>query len=100
METKFQSIPKPEFFEKFGTYKQCIQHLSELKWKDGFRCPKCGGQRSCKAIRPFDKQCTRCRYIISPTADTLFHKVKFPLEKAFLVVYTKRKYKSDQYYAV
>ncbi len=34
-----------------------------------------------------DRQCTKCRYLESPTAGTLFHKVKFPLVKAFHIVY-------------
>ncbi len=34
-----------------------------------------------------DRQCTKCRYLESPTAGTLFHKIKFPLVKAFHIVY-------------
>jgi hypothetical protein len=33
------------------------------------------------------RQCTCCRYVESPTAQTLFHKVKFDLLKAFYIVY-------------
>ena len=33
------------------------------------------------------RQCTSCRYVESPTAGTLFHKVKFDLVKAFYIVY-------------
>jgi len=33
------------------------------------------------------KQCGNCSKIISPTANTLFHKVKFGIEKAFCVVF-------------
>lgn len=87
MEAKFQSISIPEFQERFDTPDKCFQHLVDLKWKEGFNCPKCKGQKYCKAIRPYDRQCTRCRYIQSPTSGTLFHKLKFPLDKAFLAVY-------------
>lgn len=87
MEAKFQSISIPEFRERFDTPEKCIQHLADLKWKDGFKCPKCESHRYCNATRPYDRQCTRCRYIQSPTSGTLFHKVKFPLDKAFLAVY-------------
>lgn len=87
MEAKFQSISVPDFEERYGTPEKCIQHLADLKWKDGFNCPKCQGQKYCRAVRPHDRQCTRCRYIQSPTSGTLFHKVKFPLDKAFLAVY-------------
>ena len=35
----------------------------------------------------YSRQCTRCKYTESPTSGTLFHKVKFPLLKAFYIVY-------------
>jgi hypothetical protein len=35
----------------------------------------------------YSRQCTRCKHTDSPTAGTLFHKVKFPLLKAFYIVY-------------
>jgi hypothetical protein len=31
-----------EFEEKFGTEKSCRDYLSNLKFKDGFVCEKCG----------------------------------------------------------
>lgn len=37
--------------------------------------------------RTHSRQCTRCNYKESPTANTLFHKVKFDLLKAFYIVY-------------
>jgi len=33
------------------------------------------------------RQCTKCGYQATPTSGTLFHKVKFPLLKAFYIVY-------------
>lgn len=76
-----------EFSEKFKTQEDCLKHLAELKWKDGFQCKKCGHTHYCKGIQVFDRQCTKCRYLESPTAGTLFHKIKFPLLKAFYIVY-------------
>ncbi len=76
-----------EFSEKFKTQEDCLKHLAELKWKDGFQCKKCSHTHYCKGIQAFDRQCTKCRYLESPTAGTLFHKIKFPLLKAFYIVY-------------
>ena len=87
METKFQSISIPDFLERFGTNDKCYQMLIDLKWQNGFICAKCSNLKYCKAVRPYDRQCTKCRYVQSPTSGTLFHKVKFPLKKAFLIVY-------------
>ena len=34
----------------------------------------------------YSRQCTKCKYQASPTSGTLFHKVKFPLLKAFYIM--------------
>lgn len=61
--------------------------MAELKWRDGYSCPKCNHSRSCDGAAAYSRQCSRCRYVESPTAGTLFHKVKFDLLKAFYIVY-------------
>ena len=76
-----------EFQGKFSTDRDCIEHLSMLKWSKGFECKKCKHTHYCKGIKEFDRQCTKCNYLESPTAGTLFHHVKFPLLKAFYMVY-------------
>ncbi|KAA6324798.1 hypothetical protein EZS27_025913, partial [termite gut metagenome] len=66
----------------------CLGYLSELKWKGGFVCSKCGHTHCCKGHeKPYSRQCTKCRYVESPMAGTLFHKCKFSLLKAFYIVY-------------
>jgi transposase-like protein len=76
-----------DFQQKFPTERACLQYLSELKWKEGYKCKKCSHTRYCKGVKEFDRQCTKCRYLESPTAGTLFHKVKFSLLKSFYIVY-------------
>lgn len=89
MESKFKSLSIFEFQERFNTEELCSAYLSELKWAEGYRCCRCGHGNYCNGskAKPFDRQCTSCGYIESPTANTLFHKVKFPLVKAFWIVY-------------
>lgn len=76
-----------DFQSKFVDDSSCLSYLAELKWQEGYRCKKCGYGSSCRGIKEHDRQCARCRYLESPTAGTLFHKVKFPLLKAFYAVY-------------
>lgn len=76
-----------DFQTKFTTDRDCLEHLSNVKWKDGFICKKCNHIHYCKGNKEFDRQCTRCNYLESPMAGTLFHKIKFPLLKAFYMVY-------------
>jgi len=87
MEKKFESLTIFEFQELFPDDDSCFAYLAKKKWEDGSVCPKCGNTKHCKAERKHDRQCTKCHYISSPTSGTLFHKVKFPILKAFYIIY-------------
>jgi hypothetical protein len=76
-----------DFQNSFSTENDCLEYLANEKWKDGYVCKKCSNASYCKGIKDLDRQCTKCRYLESPTAGTLFHKIKFPLVKAFHIVY-------------
>lgn len=87
MEQRFKSLSLFEFQERFSTKSDCLSFLAMLKWGEGYRCRKCGNTKSCNGITEGSLQCTKCNYSESPTANTLFHKVKFDLVKAFYIVY-------------
>lgn len=87
MEQQFRSLTIFDFQKRFKNDEDCLSYLSELKWGNGYTCPKCGNTKYCNGDRAFSRQCTKCHYISSPTSGTLFHKVKFPLLKAFYIVY-------------
>lgn len=89
MEKKFDSLTIFEFEQQFPNDEACLKYLSELKWADGFVCPQCGHTHYCSHTKskPYERQCTKCHHICSPTAGTLFHKLKFPILKAFWIIY-------------
>lgn len=87
MEQKYKSLSIFEFAQRFPDDRSCLEHLAEVKWKDGFVCPKCGHTHYCRGIKDLDRQCTSCKRLVSPTSGTMFHHVKFPLLKAFYIVY-------------
>lgn len=87
MEIRFKSLSLFEFQGMFPTDNKCEEYLAGLKWKDGYACLKCGHGNYCNGRGPGDRQCTRCGHIESPTSGTLFHRCKFPLLKAFYIVY-------------
>jgi len=64
----------------------CFKFLSELKWKDRYNCKKCGYNKFIEGPN-HGRRCRNCNYYESPTVDTLFHKLKFPIEKAFYILY-------------
>ena len=74
------------FIKEFPTDDSCKAYLANLKWQDGFTCPKCGHTKGC-AKSGYTYQCYGCQHVESATANTLFHKVKFGLQKAFCVVF-------------
>ncbi|UJP66933.1 signal transduction protein [Mongoliitalea daihaiensis] len=75
-----------EFKKVFPDKDTCLQFLAELKWKNGFHCKKCEYNKF-QETSNFSKRCKNCNYLESPTVDTLFHKLKFPIEKAFYILY-------------
>lgn len=87
MEQKFESMSLFEFQDKFADKNSCLSYLADLKWAVGYVCLKCGHNHYCSGVSPYSRQCTRCRYVESPTANTLFHKIKFDIVKAFWIVY-------------
>jgi len=87
MEQKFKSLSLFEFQSRFPDDATCKAYLAELKRAAGYRCPKCSHKKYCAGRGGYDRQCTSCNYVESATAGTLFHHCKFPLLKAFYIVY-------------
>ncbi|MBX9853651.1 MAG: transposase [Cytophagaceae bacterium] len=80
-----------EFSDFFPDENSCLQYLVNLKWEKGYTCKKCGNESFAKGTSPFSRRCTKCNYIESPISDTLFHALKFPITKAFYMVYLVNK---------
>jgi transposase-like protein len=79
----FQGVSIQQFNKFFKEEDDCRQYLFDLKWKDGYRCRKCGCTKSHKGKTRFHLRCQSCCYDESVTANTVFHKLKIPLLKAF-----------------
>lgn len=65
----------------------CYRSLENLKWENGYHCRKCGNEKYFDGAQKFSRRCTRCGYNESITAFTIFHGIKFPVEKAFYIAY-------------
>lgn len=64
----------------------CRAYLAHLKWSKGFTCTKCGGGKGCQKSG-YTYHCYSCNHVETASANTLFHKVKFGLHKAFCIVF-------------
>ena len=92
--TKFVGVNSITFNQLFKTEENCLAYLSSLKWDEGYHCKRCKNDKYCQGKKRFNRRCTKCRYEESPTAGTMFDKVKFSLLKAFHIAFkisTKKK---------
>ena len=76
-----------DFFDTFKTDLDCLEYLASIKWKDGFKCSKCNHNKFTIRKLNFARDCNLCHHVESPTANTIFHKVKFGTRKAFGIVF-------------
>jgi len=82
-----EEIPLSKAEELFEDSEKVLKFVSDVKWKDGFICRKCGHTNFCEGKTPSSRRCTRCKSEESAAAHTLFHNIKFPINKAFYIAY-------------
>ena len=75
-----------EFSKHFAGEKDCKQYLANLKWSKGYCCRKCG-HGAAQIRKDYSRTCNKCSDTESTMADTLFHKLKFPLRTAFFICF-------------
>lgn len=75
-----------EFSDRFKTDQDCKEYLAGIKWKEGFKCVKCN-HGAAQVRKDFSRTCNICGHTESATANTLFHKVKFGVRKAFFICF-------------
>ena len=73
-----------EFAERFKSDEDCNEYLAHMKWSEGYVCLKCGHKAS-QTRNGFSRVCNKCSHIESVTANTLFHKIRFGVRKAFFI---------------
>ena len=71
-----------EFAEHFKTDLDCKAYLGQIKWKEGYVCRKCDNT-SHQVRKNFSRTCNKCGDTESPSANTIFHRVRFGLRKAY-----------------
>jgi transposase-like protein len=76
-----------DFYAQFPDEDACWRALRQMRWPQGFVCPRCGGRGSHRLRTRRLEQCRACRYQASPTAGTIFHKTRVPLRSWFLAIF-------------
>jgi hypothetical protein len=75
-----------ELEARFSTQEACRGYLFQLRWRDGFVCPRCGGRKAWPASDLL-WECAGCHRQISVTAGTIFQDSRLPLILWFRAVW-------------
>lgn len=90
----FSGVNSIKFNQFFKTDEDCLIYIADIKWEQGYKCKRCGNEKFINGSKPYHKRCLKCKYDESPTAGTMFDKVKFSMLIAFHIVFkvvTKKK---------
>ncbi len=71
-----------EFEARFATEQAGREYLCQLRWPEGFRCPRCGHDKAW-AVRTALLECAGCGHQASPTAGTIVQDTRQPLQSWF-----------------
>jgi transposase-like protein len=75
------------FLENYSTEAQCAAALYAWRWPEGFKCPQCGHDKSCRIALRSMHQCNRCHHQTSLIAGTIFQSTQLPLTVWFQAIY-------------
>ncbi|TAK77070.1 MAG: IS1595 family transposase, partial [Dehalococcoidia bacterium] len=76
-----------KLMDDYGTDAECRKVLTELRWPDGVKCPRCEGEKHQYDSKRFAYDCATCGYQFTVLAGTIFQDSKLPLRKWFVAVY-------------
>ncbi len=83
-----KAVSFEDFKKIYPDDESCLKFIGELKWpQNEYKCRKCNNTKFCQGRDTFSKRCTKCSYDESPTVNTIFHKLKFPIIKAFYILF-------------
>lgn len=75
-----------EFEQSFNTEQACREYLYQLRWPEGFRCPRCRYHEAWQIGRGLN-ECKQCHFQTSVTAGTIFQDTRKPLRLWFRAIW-------------
>ena len=75
-----------EFSTRFNSDEKCLEYLSHFKWGTDYKCRKCGHHKY-QVRSNYSRTCNLCSDTESPIVNTLFHRVRFGIQKAFYICF-------------
>jgi transposase-like protein len=86
-----------QFFQRYGTERQCEQALIAARWPQGWRCPRCDCKRSVAVNRAKGRrqwECLLCGYQCTSIVGTVMEHTRLPLRLWFEAMYQMRVHKN------
>ena len=71
---------------EYATEEACVRYLFQLRWPDGFVCPRCGGRKAWTTKRALFT-CAQCQYQLSVKAGTIFEGSRSSLTTWFRAIW-------------
>lgn len=76
-----------EFTTRFTTEEQCREYLYQLRFPEGFVCPKCKEKVKCWEVGDSLYECSKCGRQTSVIAGTIFQDTRKPLKTWFTAIW-------------
>lgn len=83
-----ENYPKnfEEFIDRFQSEDDCYDYIAQIRWPDGFVCPRCQCSKAWETNRNL-LHCSNCGHQTSITAGTVFQDTRKPLRLWFHVMW-------------
>src|ERR1039458_8701636 len=78
-----------ELEARFSDEASCREYLFQLRWPEGFRCPRCEADKAWP-LSSGRWQCAICGHQASTTAGTVFQDTRTPLTVSFSAIDRER----------
>ena len=75
-----------EFTSRFDNEQQCRDYLFQLRWPEGYVCPKCKDHKYWK-VGSYLYECSKCGHQASVIAGTIFQDTRKPLKAWFTAIW-------------
>lgn len=75
-----------EFLYQFRTEEDCCKYLFDIRWPNGFKCPRCNNSKYWLTDKGLI-HCSECEHQTSITRGTIFHRTRKPLLLWFYVIW-------------
>lgn len=76
-----------QVMQYFSDENVCLEHLKQMRWKNGAYCPHCGCQKVYSFSDNKRYKCSDCRKQFTAKVGSIFENTKIPLQKWFVAIY-------------